>query len=56
MATTKTHHLKQWDTLHNNGPFPLATLYVTELAGDGNMPIKLERYNDVAKEIQRLIK
>ncbi|TXE07833.1 FAD-binding protein [Gelidibacter salicanalis] len=56
MATTKTHHLKEWNTLHRNGPFPLKTLYITELEGDGNMPIKLERYNDVAKEIQRLIK
>jgi len=56
MATTKTHALKKWDTLHNNGPFPLKTLYVTELEGDGNMPDKIERYNDAAKEIQRLIK
>ncbi|MDN3665680.1 FAD-binding protein [Algibacter miyuki] len=56
MATTKTHALNEWDTLHNNGPFPLKTLYITELEGDGNMPDKLDRYNDAAKEIQRLIK
>ncbi|MFD1614003.1 FAD-binding protein [Gelatiniphilus marinus] len=56
MATTKTHALKEWDTLHNNGPFPLKTLYVTELEGDGNIPNKIDRYNDAAKEIQRLIK
>lgn len=55
MATTKTHNLSEWDTLHNNGPFPLKKLYVTELEGDGNMPEKIERYNDAAKEIQRLI-
>jgi hypothetical protein len=56
MATTRTHALKEWDTLHNNGPFPLKTLYVTELEGDGNMPDKIDRYNDATKEIQRLIK
>ncbi|MDN3493542.1 FAD-linked oxidase [Winogradskyella bathintestinalis] len=56
MATTKTHSLNKWDTLHNNGPFPLKKLYVTELEGDGNMPDKIDRYNDAAKEIQRLIK
>ena len=56
MATTKTHTLKKWDTLHNNGPFDIKKLYVTELEGDGNMPKKLDRYNDAAKEIRRLIK
>ncbi|WP_372756195.1 FAD-linked oxidase [Mariniflexile sp.] len=56
MATTKTHNLKAWDTLHNNGPFPLKKLYITELEGDGNMPDKLDRFNDAAKEIRRLIK
>jgi len=55
MATTKTHTLNKWDTLHNNGPFPLKKLYVTELEGDGNMPDKIDRYNDAAQEIQRLI-
>lgn len=56
MATTKTHNLKEWDTLHNNGPFPLKKLYITELEGDGNMPNKIDRYNDATKEIHRLIK
>jgi len=56
MATTIPHPKSEWDTLHNNGPFPLKTLYVTELAGEGNMPIKIDRYNDAALEIQRLIK
>ena len=56
MATTKTHTLKKWDTLHNNGPFEIKKLYVTELEGDGNMPKKLDRYNDAATEIRRLIK
>ncbi|CAH8289699.1 FAD binding domain-containing protein [Mariniflexile fucanivorans] len=56
MATTKTHNLKEWDTLHNNGPFPLKKLYITELEGDGNMPDKIDRFNDAANEIRRLIK
>ncbi len=56
MATTIAHPKTKWDTLHNNGPFPLKTLYVTELAGDGNIPNKIDRYNDAAREIQRLIK
>jgi len=55
MATTKTHTLKTWDTLHKNGPFDIKKLYVTELEGDGNMPKKLDRYNDAAQEIRRLI-
>ncbi|WP_044627382.1 FAD-binding protein [Neotamlana nanhaiensis] len=56
MATTKTHHLKHWDTLHNNGPFKLKKLYITELEGDGIIPKKIDRYNDAVVEIQRLIK
>ena len=55
MATTKVHPKTQWDTLHNNGPFPLKALYITELTGQGSMPSKIDRYNDAAKEIQRLI-
>ncbi|WP_282124457.1 FAD-binding protein [Algibacter mikhailovii] len=56
MATTKTHALHTWDTLHNNGPFPLKKLYITELEGDGIIPNRIDRYNDAAQEIQRLIK
>lgn len=56
MATTKTHDLKTWDTLHNNGAFPLKKLYITELEGDGIIPKKIDRYNDAVIEIQRLIK
>lgn len=55
MATTIVHPKTSWDTLHNNGPFPLKKLYVTELAGDGNIPVKIDRYNDAAIEIQRLL-
>ncbi|WP_111707726.1 FAD-binding protein [Lutibacter citreus] len=56
MATTKSKSLKEWNTLHKNGPFPLKTLYQTKLEGERLMPKKLDRYNDVALEIQRLIK
>ena len=52
MATTKSKQLEQWDTLHNNGPFPLKLLYQTKLEGERVMPNKIERYNDAAKEIQ----
>lgn len=55
MAKTTPYSKSSWDTLHNNGPFPLKQLYVTELEGTANMPSKFDRYNDVAKEIQRLI-
>ncbi|WP_340198566.1 FAD-linked oxidase [Ascidiimonas sp. W6] len=56
MATTKSKQLNEWNTLHKNGPFPLKLLYQTKLEGERVMPDKVERYNDVALEIQRLIK
>ncbi len=56
MATTKSKFLKEWNTLHKNGPFPLKILYQTKLEGERVMPKKIDRYNDAAKEIQRLIK
>ncbi|MEH6537745.1 MAG: FAD-linked oxidase [Psychroserpens sp.] len=55
MATTKSKLLNEWDTLHNNGPFPLKLLYQTKLEGERLMPKKIDRYNDVALEIQKLI-
>jgi hypothetical protein len=55
MAKTTPYAKEQWDTMHNNGPFPLKTLYVTELAGETFIPSKTARYNDAAREIQRLI-
>ncbi|MFK7749003.1 MAG: FAD-linked oxidase [Kordia sp.] len=56
MAKTTPYAKSTWDTLHNNGPFPLKTLLVTELEGSANMFSKYDRYNDAAKEIQRLIR
>lgn len=56
MATTTKHEIGSWDTFHNNGPFPTKVLYKTSLEGKGNMPSIIDRYNDAAAEIQRLIK
>lgn len=56
MATTTKHEIGTWDTFHSNGPFKTKVLYKTSLAGKGNMPSLIDRYNDAAKEIQRLLK
>ena len=56
MATTKSKQLNKWNTLHENGPFDIKLLYQTNLEGERVMPNKFDRYNDAAKEIQRLIK
>lgn len=55
MATTTIFNMSEWDTLHKNGPFPLKHLYNTKLEDKSNLPSKIDRYNDVALEIQRLI-
>ncbi len=55
MATTTKHEIGKWDTFHNNGPFETRVMYKTHLEGKGNMPNWLDRYNDAAKEIQRLL-
>lgn len=55
MATTTKHAIATWNTFHSNGPFPAKVLYETVLEERGNMPAVLDRYNDAAKEIQRLI-
>lgn len=56
MATTTKHSIGTWDTFHNNGPFETKILYKTSLEGKGNMPSLIDRYNDAAAEIQRLLK
>lgn len=55
MAKTTSIAKKEWDTLHNNGPFPLKLLYVTKLEEEANISSKIGRYNDVAREIRRLV-
>ncbi len=56
MATTTKHAIGKWDTFHNNGPFDTNILYKTSLEGKGNMPSLIDRYNDAAAEMQRLLK
>jgi hypothetical protein len=56
MATTIVFDKTEWDTLHRNGPFPLKKLYITRLEGKANMPSTVDRYNDAALEIQRLLR
>ena len=55
MAKTTKLTLSEWDTLHNNGPFPLKLLYKTKLESTALMSSDLDRYNDAAQEIQKLI-
>ncbi|GAA4271599.1 FAD-binding protein [Aquimarina gracilis] len=55
MANTISHQTSQWDTLHNNGPFKLKLLQKTRLEGKTNMPSDVDRYNDAANEIRRLL-
>ena len=55
MATTKIDNRVWWNTLHKNGPFDLKFFLKTKLEPKGNMPSTVNRYNDAAKEIQRLI-
>ncbi|MDC6364713.1 MULTISPECIES: FAD-binding protein [Flavobacteriaceae] len=56
MARTTKLSLEEWDTLHNNGPWDLKCLYKTRLEASSLMPSSLDRYNDAALEIQRLLK
>ena len=55
MANTTTYAKSSWDTLHNNGPFPLKFLQITELESHSNLPDPIDRYNDATREIQQLI-
>lgn len=56
MATSVKHKIASWDTFHNNGPFPTKVLYETFLEDKTSMPSAIDRYNDAATEIQKLIK
>lgn len=55
MSRTTKLSLNEWDTLHNNGPWKLKTLYKTKLEASSLMPSDIDRYNDAAQEIQRLL-
>jgi len=56
MARTSITARTRWDTLHKNGPFPLKWFISTKLERKGDMPDPIDRYNDAAKEIMKLIK
>ena len=56
MANTGVLSAQKWDTIHKNGPFPLKKQYMTRHVNKSIMPGKFDRYNDAAKEIQRLVK
>ena len=56
MATTKITERQRWDTLHKNGPFDLKFFLSTRLEKKGNMPSGIDRYNDAATEIRKLLK
>jgi len=58
MAITKKLNLPTsgWDTMHNNGPWKSKILYKTNLESNAVMPLSIDRYNDAAQEIQKLIK
>ncbi|MEP6594621.1 MAG: hypothetical protein ABJA71_01695 [Ginsengibacter sp.] len=56
MATTLEQDGSTFDTIHLNGPYPTRILYKTNLEPDNKLPKKIDRYNDVAKEIQRLLR
>ncbi len=55
MATTSTHLISQWDTFHQNGPFPAKMVLSTKPEARHIMPVAIDRYNDAADEIRRLI-
>ncbi len=56
MATTSELPVGQWDTLHENGPFPLQRQFITRHESKATMPGRVARYNNAADEIRRLIK
>jgi len=55
MATTKETSRDRWDTIHKNGPFPLKLFLETKLEKKANLLAPIDRYNDAAIEIQRLL-
>lgn len=56
MATTKRDVNVAWNTFHENGPFMTKVHYETSLAAKSDMPSLIDRYNDAATEMQRLLK
>lgn len=55
MANTTKTIINQWDTIHNNGPFPTHLLLETKNEKASILPSAIDRYNDTANEIQKLL-
>jgi hypothetical protein len=55
MATTNTSHPQKWETIHENGPFPLLRHHDTIPASINSIPEPFDRYRGNATEIQRLL-
>lgn len=55
MATTRTRTNTTYDTIHNNGPWPVSNMHSTTLDGALQQANFFDCYNDAAKEVQRLI-
>lgn len=55
MASTEIHHIKEWDTFHQNGPFKSKLILSTKPDSRHRIPNVIERYNDTADEIRRLL-
>jgi len=53
MANTKIDNRSWWNTLHKNGPFDLKLFLTTKMEKDTSGLSDIERYNDVALEIQK---
>ncbi|SDM21340.1 FAD-binding protein [Kriegella aquimaris] len=56
MARTTIEKRQRWNTLHKNGPFALKLFITTKLEKNSSGLTDFEKYNDAAKEIQKLIK
>ncbi len=53
MAHTIQKFIGEWDTMHNNGPYPTQLLLDTFI--DDSLPTLLEKYNNTGNEIRDLI-
>lgn len=55
MARTTTTAIEWWNNLHENGPWKSRLLHDTTLASRADIPSAVDRYNDAATEIQKLL-
>jgi len=55
MAKTSTKTINSWKNFHETGTWPAKLLLETQLERRQIMPDPMDRYNDAAQEIQRLL-